>query len=964
MMKMKRLIIVAALLAGIATVRAAGVENLRCEYLTDPLGIDAAKPRLSWVVTSDRRGDRQTACRILVASSPELLARDNGDVWDSGQVPSDRSIQVAYAGRPLAPLARYYWKVRVWDADGKPGPWSETASWSMGPLTEKDWAGARWIALRDDTQWQAAWKRHKEDELARKEPTWPWFNGMGRTIWELYDAAEPKYDPSPLFRKDFSVGRTVRSANLYICGLGYYEAFLNGKRIGDHVLDPAWTNFHKRSFYVTYDVTDDLRRGDNAIGIMLGRGQYNPLCNDIWGLYRSQWVGQPRTIALLNIEYADGTSSQVATGEGWKTAGGPIVFDDTRQGELYDARLEQPGWNEPSFDATGWAEAAVVGPAGPLAAQMMPPVRRGATIAPTRTFDKGEGRTVYNVGRNIAGWARVSVRGPRGARVLVEYCETPGDKELVPDIHPAKMRFHIEDPDYASFYDKAINIRQQNGYILKGDGTETFECHFSYKGFQFIRVTADESVTVERVLGIPVHTDVASAGEFLCSNETVNSLQAISRATLLNNFHSIPTDCPHREKQGWTADTYMTAPAAIYNFDMAAFYSKWITDLAGTQDAQGGMCTVAPSTGYDQSISTVWPAAMLFVPWDLLGYYGDRRIVEQNYDIMERFARSSLLRQIDGKPEIIREVLGDWVSPHMTLSDSLTSFDMAPPEGLTLYGTASHYRVVRYLADINRFLGRPQKAAEMDAWAARIAENFNREFFDPATHAYHGENPTPYRQAANIVPLEYGITPAGERDAVIGNLKADLRSKNDRIATGFVGTLAMMDLLPEIDPELAYRVATQPEYPGWGYMVRHGATTMWENWDGSSSRNHPPFCLISAYFYKYLAGIRPDRAQPGFRHFTIDPSVVGDLTFVDAYHDSMYGRIRSSWKRDDDRFTLSITVPANTTATVGVPCRDNASVTESGHPASAAEGVTYLHNADGKAFYEVSSGQYRFGSRL
>ena len=344
---MKRLIVAVLLLTAAITCRAAEVGSLRCEYLADPLGIDAMRPRLSWVVSSSLRGDRQTAYRVLVASSPELLARGEGDLWDSGKTASGRSIQVEYGGKPLAGLAKCYWKVRVWDADDRPSRWSEPARWSMGPLCEEDWGGAEWIAARDEETWRNEWAEHKRRDVENREPnTWPWFVGTGRTIWDLYENASPRYDPSPLMRKEFSVGRKVVSADLYVCGLGYYEAYLNGRRVGDHVLDPAWTNFHKRAFYVTYDVTGMIRRGGNAIGIMLGRGQYSPICTDIWGLYRSKWVGQPKAIALLAIRYSDGTTERIVTDESWRTAGGPVVYDDTRHGELYDARLEQDGWSD------------------------------------------------------------------------------------------------------------------------------------------------------------------------------------------------------------------------------------------------------------------------------------------------------------------------------------------------------------------------------------------------------------------------------------------------------------------------------------------------------------------------------------------------------------------------------------------------------------------------------------------
>ncbi|MFQ8827928.1 MAG: alpha-L-rhamnosidase N-terminal domain-containing protein [Alistipes sp.] len=465
---MKRLIGAVLLLTAAITCRAAEVGSLLCEYLADPLGIDATRPRLSWIVSSPLRGDRQTAYRVLVASSPELLARGEGDLWDSGKTASARSVQVEYGGKPLAGLAKCYWKVRVWDADDRPSRWSEPARWSMGPLCEEDWGGAEWIAARDEETWRNEGAEHKRRDVENREPnTWPWFVGTGRTIWDLYENASPRYDPSPLMRKEFSVGRKVVSADLYVCGLGYYEAYLNGRRVGDHVLDPAWTNFHKRAFYVTYDVTGMIRRGGNAIGMMLGRGQYSPICTDIWGLYRSKWVGQPKAIALLTIRYSDGTTERVVTDESWRTAGGPVVYDDTRHGELYDARLEQDGWNEAGFSAEGWRPAVPVPGAGPLRAQMMPPVRAFDPIEPVRTFDRGNGQTIYDAGRNIAGWARVRVRGPgpRAGRVL-RAAVGPGTRARHPSVEAENPR---RGPDYASFTtSRSISVSRATHIKVRG----------------------------------------------------------------------------------------------------------------------------------------------------------------------------------------------------------------------------------------------------------------------------------------------------------------------------------------------------------------------------------------------------------------------------------------------------------------------------------------------------------------
>ncbi|HWS01123.1 MAG TPA: family 78 glycoside hydrolase catalytic domain, partial [Prolixibacteraceae bacterium] len=628
---MKRCFVLFFLLMGFFTMFAAEVQNLRCEYLVNPLGVEAKAPRLSWVIKSERRGDLQTAYQLLVSSSNEKLTRDQGDIWDSGKIGSAQSIQVSYEGKPLLAGTRYYWKVRIWDVDGKPSKWSKPAFWSTGLLAREDWQDARWIAFKPADQWKLEWKQHKEAELKGLPPmqwpntSWPWFTGKDSTIFTLYEMVHPKYDPSPLFRKEFQLNKKVRSATLYVCGLGYYEAFLNGKKVGDHVLDPAWTNFDQRSMYVTYDVTNQLIKGANAIGFMLGRGQYNPICNDIWGLSKSAWIDQPKIIALLRINNNDGTITNLFTDGSWKTSGGPIVYDDTRHGELYDARLEQKGWNSPSFKEDNWKNSAVVQWNAKLESQMMPPIRCFAPIRPVKTFVKGEGVRIYDIGINMAGWARVKVHGAAGARVLVEYCETPSDKELVPNLPLSRSQFQLKDKDYASFYDKGVNVRQQNGYILKGDGEETFECHFSYKGFQFVRVTADEGVQIDDVEGIPVHTDVERNGEFSCSNAIINQLQQNSVNSLLSNFHGISTDCPHREKQGWTADNYISSKAAMYNFHMAAFYSKWLTDLAGTQSESGGLGTVAPASNYDKNGSTAWPAAIAYIPIDLWDFYADKR---------------------------------------------------------------------------------------------------------------------------------------------------------------------------------------------------------------------------------------------------------------------------------------------------------------------------------------------------
>jgi len=938
------------------------VENLRCEYMINPLGIDVLSPHLSWYMTSKIRGDFQTAYRILVSSSIELLENDKGDIWDSKKTDSNHSIHIVYNGEKLKTNTKYYWKVQIWNKDSVPSRWSKPAYWSMGVLSNEDWQNAKWIAYKNNEVWRKEWKNHKEKELkdnVYNQSSWPWLTGKDSTIFSLYEMKYPKYDPSPLFRKDFSIKKDIRNASLYICGLGYYEAFINGQKVGDHVLDPAWTNFEQRAMYAAYDVTNMIGKGDNAIGVMLGRGQYNPLCNDIWGLYKSAWVDQPKVIVLLIIKYKDDTSYSLVTDDSWKTIGGPIVYDDTRHGEIYDARLEQEGWSRPNFDESNWKNAHELTWSTSLVAQKIPPIRCFNPIKPVKTFYREGNITIYDLGETISGWADIEISGSAGSKVLVEYCETPSDRELVNNLPKSRFDHQIKDKHYAAFYDKGVNVRQQNGYILKGKRNESFRCHFSYKAFRFIRITAQQNVKVINVHGIPVHTDIETTGTFSCSNPLINKLQQNAVRSMKYNFHSIATDCPHREKQGWTADNYMISLSAMYNFNMASFYSKWLIDLAGTQNIDGGLCTVAPSTGYDLAVSTAWPAAITYIPVDIYKFYADKRPMTENYDVMKGFLKSSLIRQVKDKPEIINESLGDWLAPLMERKDYRRNNTMASPEGHTIYGTATHYLSVKRTSEIANILDKHDDADEFHNWAIRIADNFNKEFFDKKKEIYHGDTPTEYRQAANIVPLEYGLVPKEKEKMVLEKIIEDIHSKGNRLSTGFLGTLSMMEYLPRVHSELAYTIATQKNYPGWGYMVDQGADTMWESWDGDDSRNHTPFCLISSYFYKYLAGIQNDVNYPGFKHIIINPTFIEDLEYVDAHHDSMFGRIKSSWKKENGKLTINISIPANTTATVYLPSIPE-NTTESGISVNNSEQITPVGNENGKTKYKIGSGTYSF----
>lgn len=913
--------------AAALTLHALEATGLRCEYMTDPLAVDGSlPPRLSWVPDADgRQGAMQSAYRIIVASSLEKLAPGEADIWDSGKVPSTMTAQIPCGGTAAGSFERRYWQVMLWDEQGKPGRWSRTASWTAGALTPAAWQGARWIALRPDSAWERRWHARKAVEIPAMDSVGPIRNYAGWNLWQILDTVGTAYDAAPLLRRGFNAPADLARATLHICGLGYFEASINGRRVGEDVLNPAWTAFDNTSLYSTYDVTAILRPGaPNAIGVMLGRGQLNPVCNDAWGLWKTRWVAQPRLIALLRMERASGGVEYVVTDPSWRVAQGPVVFDDTRLGEVYDARREMPGWDAPGFDDSAWTGAsAVEWPMEALRAQTLPPVRRHAPLAPVRRLERQGGITLFDIGQNIAGWARVRVRGPRGARVLVEYCELPSDTVLVPNIHPARLRMSaaVPDPHFAAFHDATTEVRQQNACILAGrPGGEEFECRFSYKGFRYARVTADPGVEVLSLEGVPVHSDLASAGSFECSDSTVSRLQHMARTTMLNNFMGIPTDCPHREKQGWTADGYFTAGAAMYNFDMAQFYTKWMRDLQATQTPSGALCTVAPSVGYDEGVSVTWPAALLYVPSGLYDFYGDQRLLRELYGSMALFAEHARSHELPGSPEMMAEVLGDWVSPADSILPSLRgSSILAPPEGVNTYAASSYYSILCHLRRIAALTGHEADTLLYARWADRVRADFNRAFFRPAEAAYYGHIPTPYRLAPNAVALMEGLVPDSMAAPVAARFTEELAAGAYTARTGFLGTRAMMNWLPRHDPEAAWRVATQPRYPGWGYMVAQDATTMWEDWAACASVDHIPYCLVSEYFYRHLAGINLTHTADGRPDIQIAPSFVGDLEWVSASYASLYGTIAVKWRRDGADVLLTVMVPANCPASLSHP---------------------------------------------
>jgi alpha-L-rhamnosidase len=877
---------------------------LECENAVNPF-IDVSEPRLSWKLDDQRQGAAQSAFRVLVASSEEKLAADQGDLWDSGKVVSDESIHVPYAGKPLSSRQRVFWKVKTWDQDGAEGAWSEPAFWEMGLLADKDWVGAQWIAWKPQAVWKTEWDVRKQKEYAlprRPYDGFPFKTQSQMSIWELYALHEKPYDPAPLLRKEFTATKPLKRAVAYICGLGYYELSLNGRRVSDHVLDPAVTDYQTRVFYVAHDVTKDLQSGKNALGVMLGRSFYGLLSIDAWNYDQALWLGQPKLMVRLSLEYEDGTTDNVVSDLSWKAAGGPVIYDDVRRGEIYDAQREQPGWDRPGFEDSQWSAVnPAPAPAGVLRGQMLPPIRANRVVTPVKLFEPKPGVFVYDLGEIMAGWVRIKLSGAAGTRVMVRYSER-NDRE--------------------DFFCQSIRMFQEDGFILKG-GEQIFEPRFSYKGFRFVQVSvaAAGALTLASLQGISVHTDLATAGQFECSDELVNRIHAAIRLTQRNNSHGYPEDCPTREKMGWLQDGHAASDAALWDFDMASFYTKWIQDMADGQHPNGQMGNIAPPlktagnpfSAYGQGSSPIWASAFPGMVWKMYVQYGDRQMLEKYYEPLKRFAEATRqFNQVTGKPHIVSDGHSDWIPPD--------SDKTRPPEDPSVYGTAAYYRIVDTVARIAEVLGKGEAAA-LRTWADEVAAAFHAEFFDPARNQYHVAREVSYRQSVNALPLAFGIVPKGNVPLAAGNLLADLKNRGWALTTGIVGTGVLMDLLPELGDagvEASWKLLTRTNYPSWGYMLKDGGTTIWERWQGDSSLQHPAFGSVGGYFYRHLAGIQP--AAPGFKEIRFAPIFPEGLEWVKASYDSPYGTIRSEWKKDSDgSVAWKITIPWNTTATAQAP---------------------------------------------
>lgn len=874
-------------------------DELRCEYRLNPLGIDSPQPRLSWVLRSRERAQKQTAYQVLVAGSVGQIWANRGDLWDSGKVAADETAQIVYAGKPLTSGQGCFWKVRVWDRDGVASDWSAAAYWEMGLLAPDAWK-ASWIGRTTDTN----------------------------------------YYPAPLLRRAFTVtNQEIARARVYISGLGYYALFLNGKPVGDQILDPGFTRYDRRVLYATHEVTSLLKPGKNAIGVMLGTGWFNCHTKAVWNFHEAPWRAAPKLILQLRMDYTDGHTETIVSDAQWRTATGPIVFDSIYGGETYDARLQKPGWTEADYNDGEWTPALEVkAPAGVLTAQPMPPIEITRRIEAVKVTEPKPGVFVFDFGQNLAGRAELDVKGPAGTRVVLQYGERLGKDGLL-DLKDIAQHVVKKWPEQQF---------QTDTYLLQGKGSERWHSQFTYHGFQYVQVTGWPGTPKPKNLtALFNHTAVPAAGQFECSNPLLNRIQRAARWAYLSNLQSIPTDCPHREKNGWTGDAHLAAEQALFNFAPATLYTKWINDLADEQRPTGELPGIVPTSGWGYSWGNgpAWDSAYLLIPYYLYVYCGDTRILTSHLDGFRRYVDYLASKSKDDG--IVDLGLNDW-APFETKT------------GAPITSTGYFYVDAQITSLAARLSGNEAEAKKYADLAASIRKAFNAKFYHAETGQYDQGS-----QTALSCALYQGLVDPANQARVVSNLVAAVESRNGHIDTGILGAKYLLNALLEYGrADVAYRVATRKDLPSWGWWLAQGATTLWEQWNGTESRNHIMFGDISAWFYKAIAGIQPDPAAPGFRRFIAAPQVLGDLTWAKATYHSIRGPIVSEWELKKGDFLWHLVVPANTTATVYLPIRSTDSPQESGKPLGAIRGIRFLPADRERTAFEIGSGDYHFRGKL
>ncbi|NSW90763.1 MAG: family 78 glycoside hydrolase catalytic domain [Firmicutes bacterium] len=907
--------------------------NLRCEYMKNPIGLDILKPRLSWVIeagTFDNmaRSVMQEAYRIQV--SKEDMSFTNL-VWDSGRVGSDQSVHVEYSGKLLESCTRYYYRVKIWDNKGNESAWSETAYWEMGLLCPEEWI-AKWISINTadiaDTVYNTGAGTHGH-ESDGSEPT----------------AGYSKLDPCPYMRKRFKLDGKIKKVRVYATALGLYELRINGLKVGDYLFTPGWTSYNKRIQYQTYDVTSLLNEGQNAIGIILGNGWYKG--NLAWTKQKNIYGDRLAALVQMHITYEDGREDVIISDESWKYSTGPILMSEIYHGEIYDARLEKEGWDTPDYYDGDWKEVVILDkPKQVLIAQEGPYVKKIEEIKPVNIIETPSGETVIDMGQNMVGWVRFKVKGKAGDKVVLQHGE----------VLDKNGNFYIEN---------LRSAKQRIEYVLKGNTVETYEPHFTFQGFRYVKlVEYPGKPSIEDFKGIVIHSDMEQTGEFECSNELVNQLQHNILWGQKGNFLDVPTDCPQRdERLGWTGDAEVFIRTACFNMNTALFFKKWLRDLKADQLENGGVPHVIPHVlGPNDHSSSAWGDAATICPWTVYLCFGDKRILEEQYESMKSWVEYI---RAQGDDEYLWNTgfhFGDWLG----LDAKEGSYTGATSKDYI--ATAFYAYSISLLVKAAKVLGKEDDVCEYSELHRNVIEAFRKEFITP-----NGRISAP-TQTAHVLALMFNLVEEKDRKRTIDTLVKYLEENKFHLTTGFVGTPYLCHVLSQNGcNDIAYKLVTQTDYPSWLYQVTKGATTIWEHWDGikedgsfwspnMNSFNHYAYGSIGDWLYRVAAGINIDEDRPGYKHIIIKPRPNKEFDYVKSGIKTCYGEVTSEWVRNEGTMEINVCIPHNTTAEVILPGANINNLYENGKHVKSEEieGILSCEEIDGDIKLELGSGEYRF----
>ncbi|MGO4771144.1 glycoside hydrolase family 78 protein [Flavobacterium sp. W22_SRS_FK3] len=856
------------------------VTNLQCEMLNNPEGIDVVKPRLSWQIKSDVNDVKQTAYQIMVASTLENLNANKADLWDSGKVTSNKSVNIIYNGKKLGDRQNAFWKVTVFTNKGEIKS-AVTAHFSIGILTYANWKSTRWIGYE---------KLSKEDSVSQ------------------YSRLSARY-----LRKEINLKKQIKSAKVYIMGMGLYELYINGNKIGDQVLAPVPTDYTKNVKYNVFDVTSQLKEGKNMLGTILGNGRFFAMRQD-YKPYKIKSFGFPKMALQLYVEYADGTKDIIRTDDTWKlTTDGPILSNNEYDGEEYDARKEMKGWTTTNFDDKNWVNARYVQePGGFYEAQMTPNMKIMGEVKPISIKATAKGTYILDMGQNMVGWLQLKVKGKSGDKITMKFAES---LQADGSLYIANLR----------------DAKTTDVYTLKGEGEEIWEPRFIFHGFRFVEISGfPTKPTLDNFVGKVVYDDIKTTGTFESSDATMNQIFKNAWWGISGNYKGMPIDCPQRnERQPWLGDRTTGAYGESFLFDNQTLYAKWLDDIKYSQTQDGGLPDVAPAFWRYYGDNVTWPGTYITVGDMLYQQFGDAEVIKKQYPSMKKWM--VYMEENYLKDNLMdKDKYGDWCVPPESL-ELIRSKDPARLTDGQLLSSAFYYKLLNIMKKFAKIANADADIAHYDDLTVRIKKAFNAKFLNTEKNYYANNTVT-----ANVLPLAFGLVPENLIDKVFQNMVHEVEvTKKGHISTGVIGTQFLMRTLTNFGRgDLAFKLASNKTYPSWGYMVENGATTIWELWNGNTadptmnSQNHVMLLGdLMIWYYENMAGIKSNPKTPGFKQIIMKPDFNAGLTFVNASYESIYGLIKSDWKKNKKTLEWKITIPANSSAVVYLPVTNASLVT-------------------------------------